>query len=602
MLTCNPLNGTVQCPNDRALYLILTHKKKKARLYTYIPMKRTHRDSSILGLVAASGLLLLQPGAQAAMPASYNIGTLGAAGNGTHTTNVVVYQPGAVATGPDYSSFYDGAGAHTTVPYNAALNPATTSPFTIEFWAKPQASDNDDCPVFNRVSAGNRSGWAFFQRDAFTGWNWRLYNGNGSTVGWDLTGGTAVLDTWNHVVGVWDGSTAKLYVNGIDTAAPNAGAGGYLASTAAIFSVGAYDNGGSASTGFIDEVAFYPSALTDVQIQAHYNAATLPVPGTYYRSLVLADGAVLYLDQNPLQNWTAYNVGSLGTAANGLNTPDVVIDQPGAIAAPIGNDTDHSSFYNGAAGGTAGAHTTIPFNAALNPPSGSPFTIEFWAKPQAWDNDDCPVFNRVTSGNRSGWAFFQRDAGTGWNWRLYNGNGSTVGWDLTGGTAVLDSWSHVVGVWDGASAKLYVNGVDTSAQNTGAGGYNASTSAIFSVGSYDTGGTATTGFIDEVAFYGAALTAAQIQAHFDAASSTTPGAYSALVRADGARLYLDQNPPAVSIVKTGATPTVTYTGILSESSDLTAPFWTSAWPDVVGTSPYTVPATSATQLFFRSHR
>jgi hypothetical protein len=549
-----------------------------------------------LALAASSALFLTI--AHAAIPPCYNVGSLGAAGDGTHTPNVIVYRPGAVATGPDHSSYYDGTGAHTTIPYNAALNPDATAPFTIEFWAKPTASDNDDCPVFNRVSAGNRSGWAFFQRDAATGWNWRLYNGNGSEVGWDLTGGTAPLDTWSHVVGVWDGSTAKLYVNGVDTGAANAGVGGYTASTEAIFSVGAYDNGGTATTGDTDEVAFYPTALTDVQILAHYNAATSPVPGTYYRSLVLAEGAVLYLDQNPLQNWTAYNVGSLGIAADGANTPDVVIDQPGAIAAPIADGNDHASYYNG-----GGAHTTIPHNAALNPASTAPFTIEFWAKPMASDNDDCPVFNRVSAGDRSGWAFFQRDAATGWNWRLYNGIGSQVGWDLTGGTATLDAWSHVVGVWDGSAAKLYVNGVDTGAANAGVGGYTASTAAIFSVGAYDNGGTASTGFFDDVAFYSSALSAAQIQAHYNTAASLVPGAYRSLVLVDGAVLYLDQNPPAVHITKTGATPTVTFTGILSESSDLTAPFWTTSWTDIVTTSPYTLPGPlAADQSFFRSHR
>jgi hypothetical protein len=560
-----------------------------------------HRRQYLLitGLAASA---MLTPLANAAVPACYNIGSLGAPGNGAHNGNVLVYQPGAVATGPDYSSYYNGTGEHTTIPYNAALNPASGSPFTIEFWAKPEASDNDDCPVFNRVSSGNRSGWAFFQRAPGTGWNWRMYNGNGSTVGFDLTGGTSTLDSWSHVVGVWDGTTATLYVNGVDTGAANAGAGGYNASTAAIFSVGAYDTGETSTKSYLDEVAFYPTALSAAQVLAHYNAAATPVPGTYYRSVVLADGAVLYLDQNPLQNWTAYNVGSQGVALNGSNTADVLIDQPGAIAAPIGTGGDHSSFYNGAVGGTLGSHTTIPYNAALNPPSSSPFTIEFWAKPEASDNDDCPVFNRVSSGNRSGWAFFQRAPGTGWNWRMYNGNGSTVGFDLTGGTSTLDAWSHVVGVWNGTSAKLYVNGVDTGAANVGAGGYNASTAAIFSVGSYDTGATATESYIDEVAFYPTALSAAQILAHYNAAASLVPGTYSGLVLGDGATLYLDQNPPAVRIARVGTTPTVTFTGILSESPDITAPFWTASWPDLAVTSPYSVPGPLSDRMFFRSHR
>jgi hypothetical protein len=565
-------------------------------------MQLTYNHKLLLGLASSSAVFLLS--ANAAIPPCYNIGSLGAAGNGTHT-NVLVYQPGTGGTNQDYSAYYSGGaagvkGAHTTIPFNAALNPASDSPFTIEFWAKPQASDNDDCPVFNRVSAGNRSGWAFFQRNAETGWNWCLYNGNGSTVGWNITGGTATLDAWSHVVGVWDGTTAKLYVNGVDTAAANTGAGGYNASSAAIFSVGAYDNGLTTYTGYLDEVAFYGSALSPEQILAHYNAATSPTPGVYYGSLVLADGAVLYLDQNPLQNWTAYNVGTLGVAANGVNTPDVVIDQPGAIAAPLTGE-DHSSYYSGATG-VKGAHTTIPFNAALNPASDSPFTIEFWAKPEAWDDDDCPLFNRVSAGNRSGWAFFQRDAATGWNWRLFNGNGSTVGWNITGGTATLDAWSHVVGVWDGTTAKLYVDGVDTAAANTGAGGYNASTEAIFSVGAYDNALSTYTGYLDEIAFYGSALSPEQILAHYDAGTNTVSGAYSALVRADGARLYLDQNPPSASIIKTGSSSTVSFTGILSESSDLTAPFWTSSWTDLPGTSPYTVPGAASNPLFFRSHR
>jgi hypothetical protein len=347
----------------------------------------------------------------------------------------------------------------------------------------------------------------------------------------------------------------------------------------------------------VDEIAFYSSALSPAQILAHYNAGATPVPGTYYRSLVQADGAVLYLDQNPLQNWTAYNVGSLGTAADGANTPDVLIDQPGAIAAPIGTGNDHSSYYNG-----GGSRTTIPWQAGLNPASGSPFTVEFWAKPEASDNDDCPLFNRVTPGNRSGWAFFQRAAGTGWNWRLYNGTGGNIGWDLTGGTAPLDAWSHVVGVWDGSTAKLYVNGVDTAAPNTGLGGYNASTAATWSVGAYDTGLTPSTGFVDDIAFYGTALSPAQILAHYNAASSLVPDAYSTLVRADGARLYLDQNPPSVRIARTGSTPTVTFTGILSQSTDLTAPFWTASWTDLAVSSPYTVPGPLSPASFFRSHR
>jgi hypothetical protein len=285
---------------------------------------------------------------------------------------------------------------------------------------------------------------------------------------------------------------------------------------------------------------------------------------------------------------TSYNTGSLGTAGDGTNTGGVVLEQPGAVAAY----GDYSTSYAG------GQRTTVPFRSELNPPSGSPFTVEFWARPTASDGDDCPLFNRVSDGNRSGWAFFQRGATVGWNLRMYNGTGGDLGWSLTGGTATLDAWSHVVAVWNGSSATLYVNGALANDGSTpgGNGVYNASTAAIFSVGAYDNGSGPYVGRVDEIALYPSALTAAQILSHFNLASGSVAGAYSAQVLADGAVEYLQQNPPAVSIARSGLDMVVTYTGVLSQSADL------ATWEDLTVTSPYTLPTPRPASLFFRARR
>ena len=258
-------------------------------------------------------------------------------------------------------------------------------------------------------------------------------------------------------------------------------------------------------------------------------------------------GALLTASSASAQT-TSINSGSLGAAGNGLNTAGVVLGLPGAVTA--GGDT--------AAGYSGGAHTTVAYNAALNPASASPFTIEFWAKPAAITDNatgPCPLFNRVTAGNRSGWVFFQRDPSTGWDFRMYNGSGSTVGLELTGGVNAQDAWSHVVAVWNGTSPTLFVNGVLADDTVTGAGGYNASTSATFTIGSYDDGANAFNGAMDEVAFYNAALSPAQILSHFNTASSSTPGAYSSLVLADGAVEYLQNTtvpePTTVSLLALG---------------------------------------------------
>jgi hypothetical protein len=238
---------------------------------------------------------------------------------------------------------------------------------------------------------------------------------------------------------------------------------------------------------------------------------------------------------------TSINSGSLGAAGNGTNADAVTLGVAGPLAAA--GDT--------AAGYSGGSNTTVPFNAALNPSSTSPFTIEFWANPATNVTDavgPSPVFNRVSTGNRSGWVFFQRSAATGWNFNLYNGNASQVGLSITGGSYTVGAWNHVVAVWDGATPSLYVNGVNSNAAVTGPGGYNASGTATFSVGAYDTGSNPFSGAVDETAFYSAALSPTQILAHFNAAASTTPGAYSNLVVADGAVLYLNNVPEPTSAV------------------------------------------------------
>jgi hypothetical protein len=220
---------------------------------------------------------------------------------------VILDVPGAIVAGSDTGVMYSG-GERTTVPFNTALNPPAASPFTIELWVFPTFSDNDDTPLSNRQASGNRSGWTFFQRADTTGWNFRMYNGVGSGLGWDLTGGTSTLNAWSHIVATWNGSAAVLYVNGVlaDNTNDSAATGVYNPNTAAlspVLSIAANFDGGSPSTATIDEVAFYGSALTPAQIANHYALASSPVAGAY-RNQVLTDGAIEYLPvPEPTSAW-----------------------------------------------------------------------------------------------------------------------------------------------------------------------------------------------------------------------------------------------------------------------------------------------------------
>lgn len=244
----------------------------------------------------------------------------------------------------------------------------------------------------------------------------------------------------------------------------------------------------------------------------------------------------------------AVNSGNLGTLGDGTNHAAASLNQAGPLAAPGSNATEYTGN-----GGFNGQATVVPWLEEVN--TSGAFTAEFWAKPSVADGDDCPLSNRTNSGDRSGWAFFMRP--NAWNLRIYNGNGSQVGFaiesNVPGNPSVVGVWNHVVAVYTGTTVKLYVNGIDTNGTVTT--NVNPATSASYlplfapnklTIGALNDNSSPVAAVIGEVAWYPSALTGAQIAAHYAAAASTVPGDYSSLVLSDGAALYYRQNTGAES--------------------------------------------------------
>jgi hypothetical protein len=160
--------------------------------------------------------------------------------------------------------------------------------------------------------------------------------------------------------------------------------------------------------------------------------------------------------------------------------------------------------------GTNG-NVSVPYSATLDPTNA--FTVEGWFNPASVTaNLICPVafFNINGGGPRSGWLIYESTAG--WEFRTYNFvNGTATAVDITGGTPAAGQWDHVAAVWDGTYGYIYVNGV---LQNTsGATTYAANGVWPFTIGERSDGGFPWPGSVGDVAFYGRALTAPEIQAH-----------------------------------------------------------------------------------------
>ncbi|GAB4325213.1 MAG: hypothetical protein Kow00127_17940 [Bacteroidales bacterium] len=124
------------------------------------------------------------------------------------------------------------------------------------------------------------------------------YGSNGVAFSMDPNGDVAnivetanfVLTTlaWNHVAGTWDGSTLKIYVNGVEAASKawtNASVDGSTLSTKLGKYYGPDDN---FFKGYMDEVRIWNTALTAAQIQNNMyrelpNPASEPNLVLYYR-------------------------------------------------------------------------------------------------------------------------------------------------------------------------------------------------------------------------------------------------------------------------------------------------------------------------------
>lgn len=416
-----------------------------------------------------------------------NSGSLGAAGDLTNTFNVKAF-PGGLAGSGNRSQFFNTGSSYGMIPYNAALNPGNSQPFTIEAWFYP-ASDQingGQCSINNRVSSGfpDRTGWVFFQRAPSldysgkpgyegVGWNCRMYRGSGSSTGLDVVSQVPYqVGKWTHVVVVYDpvqvtNATLTMYIDGV-AANTNVWAGGpsgadpgYAANpvvTDAALSLGAYNNTSGAGNnpyfGGIDEFAFYPAKLTEAQILAHYQNGTNVSRATPYDVLIKSHNPAAYLRLDEIAPGAdiAINMGDSRNGGIGTHTAEVRHPAPSALA---GRTDDGAAAYHNRNGRST---TTMPWLAGNNANAGVPFTFEAWFRPMRdQQGGQCPVNNRMVGGTaRTGWVIFQRNPnltypaseGHGWNFRMFDG-ATTSGRDvLTDADYTVGKWQHLVVTWE----------------------------------------------------------------------------------------------------------------------------------------------------------
>ncbi|HZO94208.1 MAG TPA: LamG domain-containing protein [Candidatus Baltobacteraceae bacterium] len=398
-----------------------------------------------------------------------------------------------------------------TSPANSALGP--TGAMSVELWVTVPSSVSGTQYLFTEPI---KSGASTFPVSI------ALVAGSPATFTVQVTTSSgsiaahpsAVLNAENHVVLTWSGTTLTAYVNGVATSGGTGTAPlTNYASPYTGFTVGGPSNGQTGFAGAIGDVVVYTTALSATRVQAHYNAAIsadpTPAPATGYAGTVQADHPVVYYRTNETSGTTA--VDSSGHGYSGTYGSSVTLGGTGLVpgdAAPT------------FPGGTASSATVLRSgtNSALAPTGA--FSAELWVNVPSSVSGSQFVFSEpFASGSNPLPIYISLVAGSPPFWELQiNTTGGTV---AVYANAVMGAKNHVVLTWTGTTLTVYVNGV-ASDTATGSGTITnyPSTFSGFTVGGPTDAHTGYAGSAGEFALYNTALSAARVQAHYNAGKTS----------------------------------------------------------------------------------
>jgi hypothetical protein len=517
----------------------------------------------------------------ASTPASFtlaNSGTVGSAGDAHALLTVANGVTGKVGKALKLVNPPVGGSAATGHVENRAdvyWNKGLNSPnFTVEFWVQPSAHVFDgssydatgSCPISNfnpnNVPAG-RVGWLFYLAPSGV-WNFRLGLSSGYATTFTAPSAPASAGVWQHIAASYDGSVARLYVNGVQAASANSSAAvtGWVPNTGSFLRFGGtplngdeqpttadanyappFNQNANESTcgnrgfdGLLDEVAIYTNVLSASTIAAHYAAATTNTANYDAQILAASPAGYWNFDEaavtppTPLAITGVANSGTLGSAANGTNYWGAVTAQPGSGYAGLGVANKAVTMD--------GEQGYVAINDAPGLHISNNITLMAWVKPGArdynkdiiahgWDGVGSETFLRITKGDGYGSGYYyEMGACDGEFGSFYDSAEAPIP------DGDLGNWVFVVGTFDGANWNVYRNGnlaatLPASAGDTGA----VDVTNFWTIGSrapfttIPSGASAPpyfagynfAGSIDEPAIFTNALSALDIAALYDAA-------------------------------------------------------------------------------------
>jgi hypothetical protein len=190
---------------------------------------------------------------------------------------------GTLTNGPTWSAsgkfgaaiLFDGTNDLVNINNSSSLN--LTNGMTIEAWVNPSnltgyktviCKENGASNLSYALSANNSTSGSSNQRP-----DSRIRIGSNTRT---VTGSSKLaLNTWTHIASTYDGTTVRLYVNGVQVS--SLATTGNITTTTDLLRIGGSPALGTQYfAGLIDEVRIYNRALTQAQIQTDMNTPVAP--------------------------------------------------------------------------------------------------------------------------------------------------------------------------------------------------------------------------------------------------------------------------------------------------------------------------------------